>query len=228
MTTEQESRHAARQQGLALADRFRAFAAHDEPEHQPTWAKCTELIQEAAALLAADISPADVRGSRAASVTRAQRVQFGQLVRDKRNAAGLSRLQLAHRAKLSDSTIKFLESARHPPSRATLIRLIGVEELQLSWADVPGEPSPPRTPTTSKWNAAPGPTASAIGPVFLVLERLDFDELGDPVFVWRTWSKDRMQLPAMDLALETAPERAGDLSPPKDLRAEIELVPLRR
>jgi transcriptional regulator with XRE-family HTH domain len=72
-----------------------------------------------------------------------QLVQFGKLVRDKRNAAGFSRVKLARLAKLSDATIKFLETARHPPSRATLIRLIGIAELKLGWADVPWLPSPP-------------------------------------------------------------------------------------
>ena len=70
--------------------------------------------------------------------TRAQLIAFGKLVRDKRNAAGLTRVQLARKAELSDATIKLLEAARHPPSRATLSRLIGVAELKLSWADVPG------------------------------------------------------------------------------------------
>jgi len=76
-----------------------------------------------------------------------QWTQFGRLLRDKRNAAGLSRVQLARRAKLSDATVKFTETARHPPSRATLIRLIGVSELKLRWADVPGHPAPPLTET---------------------------------------------------------------------------------
>ena len=62
---------------------------------------------------------------------------FGQLLRDRRNAAGWSRRQLAERAKLSDCTIKFLETAHHRPSRGTLIRLINIKELGLSWSDVP-------------------------------------------------------------------------------------------
>ncbi len=68
---------------------------------------------------------------------------FGRLLRDKRTAAGLSRVQLSRRANLSDATLRFAETARYPPSRATLIRLIGVTELKLRWADVPGHPPPP-------------------------------------------------------------------------------------
>jgi len=60
----------------------------------------------------------------------------------------LSRVQLARRAKLSDATVKFTETARHPPSRATLIRLIGVSELKLRWADVPGHSMPPSADTS--------------------------------------------------------------------------------
>jgi len=62
---------------------------------------------------------------------------FGQLLRDRRNAVGWSRQELAERAKLSDCTIKFLETAHHRPSRGTLIRLINIKELGLSWSDVP-------------------------------------------------------------------------------------------
>ena len=67
---------------------------------------------------------------------------FGQLLRDRRNAVGWSRRQLAERAKLSDCTIKFLETAHHRPSRGTLIRLINIKELGLSWSDVPEHPAP--------------------------------------------------------------------------------------
>ena len=62
---------------------------------------------------------------------------FGQLLRDRRNAAGWSRRQLAEHAKLSDCTIKFLETAHHRLSRGTLMRLINIKELGLSWSDVP-------------------------------------------------------------------------------------------
>jgi transcriptional regulator with XRE-family HTH domain len=67
---------------------------------------------------------------------------FGQLLRDRRNAVGWSRRQLAERAKLSDCTIKFLETAQHRPSRGTLIRLINIKELGLSWSDVPEQTAP--------------------------------------------------------------------------------------
>ena len=40
-------------------------------------------------------------------MTAQQQREFGRLLRDKRNAAGYSRVQLAHKAKLSDATIKF-------------------------------------------------------------------------------------------------------------------------
>ena len=72
------------------------------------------------------------------ALTRKQLQDFGRLVRDKRNQAGFSRLQLARKAKISDATIKFIETARHPPSRATLLRLVAVAELGLRWADTPG------------------------------------------------------------------------------------------
>ena len=61
---------------------------------------------------------------------------FGRLLRDCRNAAGLSRVELGKRAKLSDANIKNIESGRGSPSRQTLIRLVGVKALGLSWEDV--------------------------------------------------------------------------------------------
>src|ERR1700712_2038424 len=76
-------------------------------------------------------------------VSKQQWQNFGALLRDRRNAAKLSRLELAQRAKLSDATIKFIETARHPPSRATLIRVLSVAELHLTWAEVPGTHEPP-------------------------------------------------------------------------------------
>lgn len=51
-------------------------------------------------------------------------------------AAGFTRLALARKAKLSDTTIKFVEAAKHSVSRTTLLRLIGVAELGLTWSDV--------------------------------------------------------------------------------------------
>jgi transcriptional regulator with XRE-family HTH domain len=65
----------------------------------------------------------------------AQSLAFARLLRSKRELAGLSREQLAKRAKLSSSTIKFLETARHPPSRGTILRLAAIPGLNLSWAE---------------------------------------------------------------------------------------------
>lgn len=63
-------------------------------------------------------------------------VKFGQLLRLKREAAGLSRAKLAKRARLSEATIKLIEGGRHRPSRSTLLRLIQVEVLGMSWEAV--------------------------------------------------------------------------------------------
>ncbi len=81
--------------------------------------------------------------------TQAELVAFGHLLRDRRNQAGLSRLQLARKAKISDSTVKFVETARFPPSRPTLLRLLGVQELGLQWSDTPGS-SPKNAPADSE------------------------------------------------------------------------------
>ena len=115
---------------LALAARLQERAAEDH-----SWTESLEAVEQ--------LLPLVVVGSASQSLTRAQLVAFGKLLRDKRDAAGLSRTQLGRKAKLSDATVKFVETARHPPSRATLIRLVGVAELKLSWAEVPGHGPPP-------------------------------------------------------------------------------------
>ena len=69
-------------------------------------------------------------------------VAFGLLLRDRRTLLAWSRVKLAKRAKLSDSTIKFIETGRHKVSRATLLRLFEISELRLSWADLSDEREP--------------------------------------------------------------------------------------
>jgi len=54
-----------------------------------------------------------------------RRRAFGLRLRDRRHRAGFTRTELARRAQLSDSTIKFVETARQPLSRKTLMRLLG-------------------------------------------------------------------------------------------------------
>lgn len=77
------------------------------------------------------------RGALSADATEHESLRhFGELLRARRNAAALSRVELGKLARLSDATIKFLETAKHPPSRSTLIRLVGVEQLRLSWEEV--------------------------------------------------------------------------------------------
>lgn len=80
-----------------------------------------------------------------ALTTRQQLVTFGKLLRDKRSRAGLSRVALGRMAGLSDATVKFVEVAKHPPSRQTLIKLVKVQELGLKWSETPGA-SPKNAP----------------------------------------------------------------------------------
>ena len=147
------------QQVRALFAQLQRLAAQAPLEQQPLWSQSQQQLEELAHLLEFSASPS--AHSHRSRGTRAQWTQFGQRLRDKRNAAGFSRLQLARKAKLSDATVKFLETARHPPSRATLIRLIGVPELKLTWAEVPGEPTPPAPDARSE--AATGSTLALRG-----------------------------------------------------------------
>jgi transcriptional regulator with XRE-family HTH domain len=146
-------------------------------------------------------------------MTTGQQREFGRLLRDRRNRAGLSRVQLARKAQLSDATIKFIETARHPPSRASLLRLIDVPALRLGWADVPGQHAPLGASLAAPAGLCQG--GATAGDLLLVLDCIDFDELGDPVFVRRVTvqGQDAAHGPPL-------PRPAGG--------AVCELIPLRR
>jgi len=147
MSSSAEALQAVQLQLRALLTELRRLAIEAEAALQPAWVEHLERLEELAQFL--ESGGRAVQAIRLSSPASAsQWTQFGRLLRDKRNAAGLSRVQLARRAKLSDATVKFTETARHPPSRATLIRLIGVSELKLRWADVPGQLMPPLTETS--------------------------------------------------------------------------------
>ena len=110
---------------------------------------------------------------------------FGALLRDRRNAAKLSRLALARQAKVSDATIKFIETARNRPSRATLIRLLAVAELHLTWADVPGPSAPSAekqdTPAAPLSSSPPAPAERSPDPAQFLMDLIGFDEIRLPL-----------------------------------------------
>lgn len=84
-------------------------------------------------------------------------LRLGQLLHDRRRRAGLSRQALGRLAQLSDATVKFVETGRHPPSRTTCLRLLGVAELNLQWQDLAlfaGEP-PEQSPPVAEALASP-------------------------------------------------------------------------
>lgn len=65
--------------------------------------------------------------------------RFSNLLRERRDEARLSRAELCKRALLSERTIKNIELGVISPSRDTVMRLVEVPELRLSWTDVLGE-----------------------------------------------------------------------------------------
>jgi transcriptional regulator with XRE-family HTH domain len=133
---------ALHEQALALLTQLRPLAVRASGELQGAWAEHLDRLDELVKFLAVGGSVPLLLQAEGA-VSEAQWAEFGRLLRDKRTAAGLSRVDLARRAKLSDATIKLAETARRPPSRATLVRLVEVAELKLRWAEVPGRPAPP-------------------------------------------------------------------------------------
>jgi len=69
-------------------------------------------------------------------VQKTTRSSFGDLVRERRAAAGLTRLALARLAGLDDKTIGNVERGGFFVSRKTIDALLAVPTLGLSWADV--------------------------------------------------------------------------------------------
>ena len=137
---------------LAIVEEMQSFGNDESPDQKTYWTESVARAQELALFIESAGSAALPQRTRPPS-TPQQLKEFGLLLRDKRTAAGLGRLQLARKAKLSEATIKFTETGRHPASRATLFRLIAVAELGLSWADVPGQ-SPPCVPRTESATSA--------------------------------------------------------------------------
>ncbi len=85
---------------------------------------------------------------------------WGRMLRQRRKAANLSRLELARLAGISESTIKNLETGRRPPTAMVLARLMAVVELGLEpssafWQHPSAEPDADKGPTLNCW-LAPG------------------------------------------------------------------------
>lgn len=132
-----EQRQSLASQARALVGQIQAVASGGSNTQQTAWLEHIEALADLVRFAECPDPQASI--PRRKLVTLQQLRAFGALLRDRRNAAGFSRMDLARRAKISDATIKFIETARHPPSRATLIRLLAVPELKLTWENVPGK-----------------------------------------------------------------------------------------
>jgi transcriptional regulator with XRE-family HTH domain len=113
------------------------------------WAKQTEQLGQIASFVEDKCMLFDL-GQRSFLLPE-QFQQFATVVRQRREAARLSRNELSKRAGLSERTIKNVENALVSPSRDTVVRLLEVTELGLTWTDVLGEPTK-QTPDPSSDN----------------------------------------------------------------------------
>ena len=128
-------------------------------------AKRQRLYAKAARVLAAlqrraqrqTRSPASrTPGSASASSTDLDLRAWGSLLRRRREAAGLTRAQLAVLAGVADSTIRNIETGRHAPTRTIALRLQAVPALKLP------EPFSSQTPTESPAPTEPISASSAL------------------------------------------------------------------
>jgi transcriptional regulator with XRE-family HTH domain len=137
----QEHIAAMRDHGQALLEHMQAQSMLDRPEREQTWRGYMTMVQDVLHYIDCAGLVVPLQQEEGAVPLREMQA-FGRLVRERREAAGLSRSMVAQRAKLSDATIKFIETAKTIPSRTTLFRLLRVNELGLTWADVPAARQP--------------------------------------------------------------------------------------
>ncbi len=135
-TSRQQQLATIHAQALALASQLESFAAGEPMAQQATWTEYAGMLQK---VVRRSSCTENAESSQEELRTRQQWQAFGNLLRNRREAAGLSRPDLGRLAKLSDATVKFAEAAQHTPSRKTLIRLFAVSQLNLTWQDLPWE-----------------------------------------------------------------------------------------
>lgn len=123
----------ARQHIQQAADSLQGIAAltgdGEWREHAAQLARSATFVEERYATMAL--------GQRS-FLTTEQFQRFSTVLRERREAAHLTRVELAKSAGLSARTIKNIENALVSPSRETVVRLLEVKELKLDWADVLG------------------------------------------------------------------------------------------
>ena len=98
------------------------------------WVEALRSVEQVRAVLSQVASP-PLR-SRRYHYSLDWRRQFASLLRERREASGLSRQMLAERSKLSLGTIRNIETLRVHPELDTIERLLSVAELSLSWSDL--------------------------------------------------------------------------------------------
>jgi len=98
------------------------------------WVEALRSVEQVRAVLSQVASP-PLR-SRRYRYSLDWRCQFASLLRERREASGLSRQMLAERSKLSLGTIRNIETLRVHPELDTIERLLAVAELSLSWSDL--------------------------------------------------------------------------------------------
>ena len=117
------------------------------------WEQQATQLRRIAAFVEDQVSAMDI-GQRSFLLPD-QLQRFSTLLRQRRESAHLTGIELSRRAGLSPRTIKNIESAQVSPSRDTVLRLLGIEELGLTWKDVlddPAEQSGSDLATESNYN----------------------------------------------------------------------------
>ncbi len=132
--------HAIQGHLLSALQAMQRLNEHRPASEQPRWTSQISALQATLQLLHTSF-PRDSLSSEAAlsedALDPERTKEFGEKLEQARNAAGLSRQELARRAGISPKTIFNAEAGIIVPTHATLLRLLAVQELGLSSEWVP-------------------------------------------------------------------------------------------
>lgn len=127
---------------LASIQLMQRFIANRPPGEHAQWEKQLASLQASLRMVhkayPGEAAPPEA-GSGDGALDPGRVKEFGRTVAEARQAAGLSRRDLAKRAGLSEKTIWNVEEGSNIPTHATVLRLLAIRELNLQSEQVPWE-----------------------------------------------------------------------------------------
>ena len=114
---------------------LQALTAMQPAPERPEWRKYLKMQQEILGFL--HKSAGEEGAADTASISPERRRELGELIKTRREAAGLTQSDLGQLAGLSRGTLRAIENAEYEPTHTTLLHLLAVKELRLEPSDLP-------------------------------------------------------------------------------------------